>query len=168
MTFLLLSEVLSVQKATECSRVKNMKDIKNIFRGLEKLLKEAKWFDEDWEIYNRGPYLQLYKTTWFNHNQGGIHFETSIEAPQLKDKVFPIAMHAEEDCPSQAEFKDCFLRLEGERIKSWKNYQIDGGGFTVLQRKLPLNYKNLEQRIYSELSLLRQLEDGIESTLNEL
>ncbi len=77
-------------------------------------------------------------------------------------------MHAEEDCPSQAEFKDCFLRLEGERIKSWKNYQIDGGGFTVLQRKLPLNYKNLEQRIYSELSLLRQLEDGIESTLNEL
>ena len=53
-----------------------MKDIKNIFRGLEKLLKEAKWFDEDWEIYNRGPYLQLYKTTWFNHNQGGVHFET--------------------------------------------------------------------------------------------
>ena len=145
-----------------------MKDIKNIFRGLEKLLKGAKWFDEDWEIYNRGPYLQLYKTTWFNHNQGGIHFETSIEAPQLKEKAFPIAMHAEEDCPSQSEFMECFLRLEGERIKSWKKYQIEGRRFTVFYRKLPLNYKNLEQRIYSELSLLRQLEDGIESTLNEL
>ena len=46
--------------------------------------------------------------------------------------------------------------------------RIEGRGFTVLHRKLPLNYKNLEQRIYSELSLLRQLEDGIESTLNEL
>tara|TARA_B100000886_G_C20300530_1_gene439485 strand:- start:148 stop:438 length:291 start_codon:yes stop_codon:yes gene_type:complete len=82
--FRLLSEVLLAQKATEFSRVKNMKDIKNIFRGLEKLLKEAKWFNEDWEIYNRGPYLQLYKTAWFNHYQGGVHFETSIEAPQLQ------------------------------------------------------------------------------------
>lgn len=146
----------------------DMKDIKNIFRGLEKLLKGAKWFNEDWEIYNRGPYQQLYKTTWFNHYQGGVHFETSIEAPQLKEKAFPIAMHAEEDCPSQSEFMERFLRLGSERITSWKNYQIDGNGFTVLQRKLPLNYKNLEQRIYSELSLLRQLEGSIESILNDL
>ena len=77
-------------------------------------------------------------------------------------------MHAEEDCPSQSEFMERFLRLESERIKSWKNYQIDGSGFTVLHRKLPLNYKNLEQRIYTELSVLRQLEDGIERTLSEL
>ena len=98
-----------------------MKDIKNIFRGLEKLLKEAKWFEEDWEIYNRGPYLQLYKTTWYNQNQGGVHFETSIETPQIKAKAFPIAMHAEEDCPSQSEFMERFLRLESERIQSWKN-----------------------------------------------
>ena len=166
--FRLLSEVLLAQKATEFSRVKNMKDTKNIFRGLEKLLKGAKWFNEDWEIYNRGPYQQLYKTTWFNHYQGGVHFETSIEAPQLKEKAFPIAMHAEEDCPSQWEFTERFLRLESERIKSWKNYQIERRGFTVLHRKLPLNYKNLEQRIYAELNLLRQLEGGIESTLNEL
>ena len=81
-----------------------MKDIRNIFRRLEKLLKEAKWFDDEWEIYNRGPYLQLYKSNWYNHNQGGIHFETSIEAPQLKSKSFPIAMHAEEDCPSRQIF----------------------------------------------------------------
>jgi len=40
--------------------------------------------------------------------------------------------------------------------------------FILKLRLKPLNYKNLEQRIYSELSLLRQLEDGIESTLNDL
>ena len=67
------------------SRKKYERHQKYISR-LEKLLKEA-WFDEDWEIYTRGPYLQLYKTNWFNHNQGGIHFETSIEAPQLKEKA---------------------------------------------------------------------------------
>ena len=97
-----------------------MKDIKNIFRGLEKLLKEAKWFDEDWEIYNRGPYLQLYKTTWFNHNQGGIHFETSIEAPQLKEKAFPIATHAEEDCPSQS----YMMSSDYKKEPSYRTYSL--------------------------------------------
>jgi hypothetical protein len=101
-----------------------MKDIKNIFRRLEKVLKASKWFDDDWEIYNRGPYLQLYKTTWHNHNYGGIHFETSIEAAQVEDKAFSIAMHAEEDCPSQLKFVERFLRLERERIKDWKTHQI--------------------------------------------
>ena len=61
-----------------------------------------------------------------------------------------------------------FSKVRGRTNKELENYQIEGRGFTVFHRKLPLNYKNLEQRIYSELSLLRQLEDGIESTLNEL
>ena len=56
-----------------------MKNIKNIFRNLEKKLKQASWFEPDWEIYNRGEYLQLYKANWHNENQGGIHFETYIE-----------------------------------------------------------------------------------------
>ena len=51
-----------------------MKNIKNIFRNLEKKLKQASWFEPDWEIYNRGEYLQLYKANWHNENQGGIHF----------------------------------------------------------------------------------------------
>ena len=49
-----------------------MKNIKNIFRNLEKKLKQASWFEPDWEIYNRGEYLQLYKANWHNENQGGI------------------------------------------------------------------------------------------------
>ena len=52
------------------------------------MLKQSKWFDEEWEIYNRGVYLQLYKSGWHNYNQGGIHFETYIEAPQIKQKPF--------------------------------------------------------------------------------
>ena len=65
-----------------------MKDIKNIFRNLEKLLRNASWFDDSWEIYNRGPYLQLYKSNWYNQSQGGIHFETYIEASQIKKNLF--------------------------------------------------------------------------------
>ena len=145
-----------------------MKDIRNIFRRLEKLLKEAKWFDDEWEIYNRGPYLQLYKSNWYNHNQGGIHFETSIEAPQLKSKSFPIAMQAEEDCPSRQSFLERFLLLERDRIARWNTYQIQTSENTVVQRILPLNYKNLEQRIYGELNQLRQLADGIDQTLRGL
>jgi hypothetical protein len=145
-----------------------MKDIKSVFRNLEKKLVQSSWFDDGWEIYNRGPYIQLYKENWHNQNQAGIHFETYIEAPQIKQKAFPICMHAEEDCPSQPEFVQKFLALEGDRIKSWKGYQIFGKGNNICQRTLPLNFKNLEQRLYEELNHLRQLEDGVAQALSEL
>lgn len=145
-----------------------MKEIKNIFRNLEKQLRQAKWFDDDWDIYNRGEYLQLYKSDWHNHNQGGIHFETYIEAPQIKQKAFPIGMHAEEDCPFQPEFIQKFLEIEGKRIKSWKGYQAVGKSYSICQRTLPLNFKNLEQRLFEEFNRLRQLEASVEQALRAL
>ena len=145
-----------------------MKDIKNIFRNLEKKLKQSTWFEDDWEIYNRGVYLQLYKADWHNQNQGGIHFETYIEAPQIKQKTFPVCMHAEEDCPSRSEFIQKFLEIEGDRITGWKGYQVVGKGYSICQRTLPLNFKNLEQRLFEEFNRLRQLETGVEQALRAL
>jgi hypothetical protein len=145
-----------------------MKDIKKIFRNLEEKLKQSSWFEDEWKIYNRGDYLQLYKVNWHNHNQGGIHFETYIETPQIKQKFFPVCMHAEEDCPSQSEFIQKFLALEGSRIKSWKGYQEGGKDYSICQRTLPLNFKNLEQRLFEEFNRLRQLESGVEQTLRAL
>lgn len=145
-----------------------MKDIKNIFRNLEKMLKQSSWFEDDWQIYNRGAYLQLYKGSWHNQNQGGIHFETFIETPQIKQKAFPVCMHAEEDCPSQSEFIRKFLALEGDRIESWKKYQTIGKGYHICQRILPLNFKSLEQRLFEEFNRLRQLESSVEQILREL
>lgn len=145
-----------------------MKDIKNIFQGLEKKLRQSPWFKDDWQIYNRGAYLQLYKSNWHNQNQGGIHFETYIEAPQIKQKAFPVCMHAEEDCPSQATFIQNFLEIEGSRIDGWKGYKVSGKGYGICQRTLPLNYKNLEQRLLEEFNRLRQLESGVEQVLRKL
>ena len=142
-----------------------MKNIKNIFRNLEKKLEQSKWFGDDWEIYNRGVYLQLYKVNWYNENQGGIHFETYIEAPQIKQKSFPVCMHAEEDCPSQPVFIQKILDMEGDRIKSWKGYQASGKGYVICQRALSLNLKNLEQRLFEEFNRLRQLEASVEKIL---
>ena len=142
-----------------------MKNIKNIFRNLEKKLEQSKWFGDDWEIYNRGVYLQLYKVNWYNENQGGIHFETYIEAPQIKQKSFPVCMHAEEDCPYQPVFIQKILDMEGDRIKSWKGYQASGKGYVICQRTLPLNLKNLEQRLFEEFNRLRQLEASVEKVL---
>ena len=145
-----------------------MKKVKNIFRNLEKQLRQSKWFDDDWDIYNRGDYLQLYKLNWHNHNQGGIHFETYIEMPQIKQKAFPICMHAEEDCPSQSEFIQKFLEIEADRIMSWKGYRTIGEGYHICQRTQPLNFRNLEQRIFDEFNCLRQLEYGVEQALAAL
>ena len=145
-----------------------MKDIKHVFRNLEKKLRQSAWFEDDWEIYNRGVYLQLYKVNWHNQNQGGIHFETYIEAPQIKQKAFPICMHAEEDCPSQSEFIRKFLEIEGDRIKRWKGYERIGKGYSICQRTLPLNFKHLEQRLLEEFNRLRQLELGVEQALQAL
>ena len=142
-----------------------MKDLKKIFRNLEREIRQSNWFDDGWEIYNRGVYLQLYKFNWHNQNQGGIHFETFIEAREVKQKAFPICLHAEEDCPSQQMFVQEFLALEGERINNWKGYQI-GEGYNICKKKLPLNFKNLELRLLEEFNRLRQLEKGIEQALS--
>ena len=145
-----------------------MKDVKKVFRNLENKIRQSSWFEDDWEIYNRGPYLQLYKADWYNENQSGIHFETYIEAPQIRQKTFPICMHAEEDCPSQPAFIQSFLAIEGDRIRRWKGYQTVGKGYNVCERKLPLNFKNLEDRLLEEFNRLRQLETGIDQVLRTL
>ena len=145
-----------------------MKDLKIIFRNLQSKLEQSSWFADGWEIYNRGVYLQLYKDTWYNDSQGGVHFETYIEAPQLRQKAFPICMHAEEDCPSQQTFIRDFLDSEGEQIRSWKGYDVMGDGYSICQRVLPFNFKNLEHRLYEEFNRLRQLEPGIDRILRTL
>ncbi|MDA0271902.1 MAG: hypothetical protein O3C68_01450 [Proteobacteria bacterium] len=145
-----------------------MKDVKKVFSNLEKMLKQSSWFEHSWEIYNRGVYLQLYKTNWHNQNQGGIHFETYIEAPQVKQKAFPICMHAEDDCPSQSEFVQKFLIREGDRLGGWRGYQTIGKGYSICQRTLPLNFKNLELRLFEEFNRLRQLESSVDQVLLEL
>ena len=145
-----------------------MKDIKSIFSKVEKQLKKSSWFGNEWEVYNRGEYLQLYKINWHNESQGGVHFETYIEADQIKQKKFPICMHAEESCPSQEQFIQKFLEIEGDRIKSWKGYKTIGKGYSICKRELPLNFKNLDQRILEELNRLRKLENGVDQVLRLL
>ena len=145
-----------------------MKDVKGVFRNLEKMLRQASWFDEGWEIYNRGSYLQLYKDSWFNHNQGGVHFETFIEAPQIKQKSFPVCVHAEEDCPAQADFIRQLVELEQQRIASWKGYKMLDSSYGVCQKTLPLNFKSLEQRLFEEFNRLRSLESSIDQLLRTL
>ena len=125
-----------------------MKDVKKVFKNLEEILRSSSWFNDGWEIYNRGPYLQLYREDWFNQNQGGVHFETFIEANQVRDKIFPIAMHAEEDCPSQERFVQQFIELEGGRISSWKGYKAVGEGYTICERR-----RRSTSRISSNASL---------------
>jgi len=145
-----------------------MKNLKKVFRNIENGLEKSKWFTEGWEIYNRGAYLQLYKGNWHNHKQGGVHFETYIEGSQIKQKEFPICMHAEEDCPKQNEFVQRFIANVSDRIKSWKGYQVIGKGYQIYERVLPLNFKNLELKILEEFNRMRQLEHEIDRLLLDL
>lgn len=145
-----------------------MKNVKGVFRKLENRLMNSNWFGDEWNIYNRGEYMQLYKDSWHNHNQGGIHFETFIEAREMRQKAFPICLHAEEDCPSQAQFIQELLAIEGDRIRGWRGYKMIGTGYSICERKMPLNFKSLEQRLFEEFSRLRQLEAGIEEALRRV
>jgi hypothetical protein len=145
-----------------------MKDVKAVFRNLEKMLRQAAWFEDGWEIFNRGSYLQLYKSNWYNANQGGVHFETFIEDAQFRQKAFPISLHAEEDCPSQQRFIEALIDSERGRIQGWKGYRLVGKGYTVCERSLPLNFKALEQRLLQEFNQLRELEGAVDKTLSQL
>lgn len=145
-----------------------MKDVKGVFSNLEKMQQNANWFEDSWKIYNRGEYLQLYKQNWFNENQCCVHFETYIEGPQVKQKAFPICMHAEEDFTSQAEFAGQFKELEGSRIAGWKGYKTLDNSYGICHRTLPLKFKNLEQCLFEEFNRLRALESNIDKVLDRL
>ena len=90
-----------------------MKNSKAVFRALEQRLTQAKWFNDDWEIYNRGEYLQLYKEGWHNENQGGIHFETYIEAREIREKAFPSVFTPKRTAPRKL---DSFKSLWTSRV----------------------------------------------------
>ena len=145
-----------------------MKDVKAVFRNLERMLRQAAWFEDGWEIFNRGSYMQLYKSNWYNANQGGVHFETFIEDAQFRQKAFPISLHAEEDCPSRQRFIEALIDSERGRIQGWKGYRLVGKGYTVCERSLPLNFKALEQRLLQEFNQLRELESAVDKTLSQL
>lgn len=145
-----------------------MKDVKAVFRNLEKMLRQSAWFEDGWEIFNRGSYMQLYKSNWYNANQGGVHFETFIEDAQFRETAFPISLHAEEDCPSQQRFIEALIDSERGRIQGWKGYRLVGKGYTVCERSLPLNFKALEQRLLQEFNQLRALEGAVDKTLSQL
>ena len=144
-----------------------VKDIKSVFKNFEAMIRKASWFDDNWDIYNRGDYFQLYKSNWHNHNQGGVHFETYIEGKQIKEKEFPVCIHAEEDCPNQQGFIKRVLEMEGDRIRSWKGYKVSGSTYSICQRNLPLNFKNIEQRLFEEFNRMRQLSSSIDKILAE-
>ena len=92
----------------------------------------------------------------------------SSRPTKFEKRFFPIAMHAEEDCPSQERFVQQFIELEGGRISSWKGYKAVGEGYTICERRLPLNFKNLEQRILEEFNRLRKLEASVAATFGRL
>ena len=58
--------------------------------------------------------------------------------------------------------------LERARIGAWKGYQVTGDGYSICQRELPLNFKNLEERLLEELNRLRQLETSVDRVLASL
>ena len=136
-----------------------MKDVKKVFKNLEDMLRCSSWFNDGWEIYNRGPYLQLYREDWFNQNQGGVHFETFIEANQVRDKDISNRHACRRGLPFPRTICATIHRIEGGRISSWKGYKAVGEGYTICERRLPLNFKNLEQRILEEFNRLRKLEE---------
>ena len=87
-------------------------------------------YDSQAGLVTNGIYIiagvpQLYKHNWCNQNQGGVHFETYIEAREIKQKQFPICMHAEKTALTQR-FIEEFLALEevesvhGKAIKRWQ------------------------------------------------
>ena len=41
-------------------------------------------------------------------------------------------------------------------------------GYSICQKELPLNFKNLEERLLEELNRLRQLESSVDKVLQSL
>ena len=145
-----------------------MRDFKPVFKDIEKGLSRQKWFDENWRIYNRGVYMQVYKENWFNDNQGGIHFETYVEKYELEEKIVPIHMHVEDDFPESAAFIPRFVERARGIIEGWKGYKVYGTGYLVCQRKLPLDPGALAGLLLEEFGRLQSLAPVIDQTIQDV
>ena len=121
-----------------------MKNIKGVFRNLERLLSNAKWFGDDWHIYNRGEYLQLYKGSWHNDNQGGVHFETFIRRVRFDRRRSRFASTRKKTAP--ARFIQELVALEGKRMQTWKGRCR--AGLQHLRADATAGYQELEQRLF--------------------
>ena len=60
------------------------------------------------------------------------------------------------------------FRLENDRLNQWKGYERLGGEYNIIQKTLPLNYKNLEKRLFDEFSQLRKLANSVDEILNSI
>ena len=105
---------------------------------------DARWFQNGWNIYNRGEYLQLYKDTWYNHDQGGSILKPTSNPRKTTKGVSHLFMQSRIVCTISV-IKE-LLAPEGHRIQGWKGYKIIGKGYSICERILPLNSKNSEQR----------------------
>ena len=114
-----------------------------------------------------GSLLQLYKVNWCNQNQGGVHFETFIEAPQIKKELFLFVCMLKKIVHRNM-FKENFFRFENDRLNQWKGYERVGGEYNIIQKTLPLNYKNLEKRLFDEFSQLHKLANSVDDILNSI
>ncbi len=142
-----------------------MKNLKPLFQDLEAGIRAARWFTDDWTIYNRGVYLQLAKTTWHNQDQGGIHFETSIEAPQIKAGLVPISLHVETDVPAADVVAGRLRAVVHDRFDAWKGYKLGSGGYLVCERQLPLHLRQLPSQWREEFHRLQALVPLIDAVL---
>jgi len=145
-----------------------VRDFKPVFKEIERSLERQKWFSSDWRIYNRGVYMQVYKNNWFNDDQGGIHFETYVEKDELAEKQVPIHMHVESDFPKDEEFVRLFTGLARPVIEGWKGYKVQGTGYMICQRKLPLDPQSLQSRLVEEFGRLQELAPMIDRTISDV
>jgi hypothetical protein len=142
-----------------------MRDFKPVFRELEARLRHARWFADGWETSSRGAYLQLYREDWHNDGHGGIHFETSLEGPEIAAKSVPVALHAEEETP-RPELLVPALRSRVEPVVAgWKGWEVPRHGMILCRRRLPLDARGIGERLFEELVRPKQLAPLVDEEL---
>ena len=53
-------------------------------------------------------------------------------------------------------------------IEGWKGYKVQGSGYQVCQRKLPLDPSSLSARLLEEFGRLQQLTPLIDQTIQDV
>lgn len=133
------------------------------------------WFKDNWWLHvffnGRAFNFQLSKTTWFNHNGQGIHFEFWLGEEEHERKTLPFVLHFEPETPQREalgkRFEKAFDGLEPDFMDYRINHRAICDKMQKHEKFTKSGVAKLVVREFSRLHRIAPLLDDVLAKLGE-
>ncbi len=133
---------------------------------------KQEWFGGEWWIntpfYGSAFGFQLAKTSWFNHNGGGIHFEFWIGESEIQIKMLPIVLHFEPNTPDRTLLGTRFQSAIEPVAMNFQDYRINHKAICdKMVKNVKFSKSGLPKLVVAEFNRLQTIAPLIDEIINE-